>query len=219
MIGILALGGGQGVMGWLMVASGLVNNPAVSHYRLAAHLLLAVALYIASINTGLAMANPETATPGKLKFNPVYRHSIAALALLVITLTWGSLTAGLRAGLMYNTWPLMNGHWTPDNFWFLHPWWKNFFENDGVVQYVHRCLGYITSVMCISIGLVTYVRRVPQPARNWGYAVAVMGLLQPALGIITILMQVQIHTAAAHQAGAFFLMALLMIWIDRLRRA
>ena len=223
MIGILALGGAQGVMGWLMVASGLGDNPAVSHYRLAAHLLLAVALYIAALWLALEVrgwkleVGNQSIQPPTSNFKPLYRHSIAAIGMLIITLTWGAFTAGLRAGLLYNTWPLMDGHWTPNGFWFLHPWWLNYFENHGVVQYVHRTLGYITSLMCISIGIVNYVRRVPAPARAWGYAVCAMGFFQPALGIITVLTQVKIHVAVMHQAGAFVLIGLLVVWCFELR--
>ncbi len=223
LLGILALGGAQGVMGWLMVASGLVDNPAVSHYRLAAHLLLAVALYVSCLWTGLEIRgktqearDQEKILPLGSNFLPLYRHSIAALWLVIITLTWGAFVAGLRAGLIYNTWPLMDGHIAPPDFWFLHPWWLNFFENHGAVQFTHRCLAYIASLMCISIGLVTYLRKVPMHAARWGYGVAAMGFFQPLLGIITVLTQVKIHAAVAHQAGAFVLIGLLVIWIKKL---
>ncbi len=151
------------------------------------------------------------------KISPLYRHSIAALGMVVVTLIWGAFVAGLRAGLVYNTWPLMNGHWTPEGFWALHPWWLNYFENHGVVQYIHRTLAYVTSLMCISIGLVTWRRKVPQPAARWGYAVAAMGFIQPALGIATVLTQVDLHPAVTHQAGAFVLMGLLLAFIFKLK--
>jgi cytochrome c oxidase assembly protein subunit 15 len=139
------------------------------------------------------------------------------LWLVIITLTWGAFVAGLRAGLLYNTWPLMDGHIAPQDFWFLHPWWLNFFENHGAVQFTHRCLAYVASLMCISIGLVTFLRKVPMHAARWGYGVAAMGFFQPMLGIITLLTHVDIHAAVAHQAGAFVLMGLLVIWCFELR--
>jgi len=219
LIAILILGLLQGVMGWLMVASGLVHEPAVSHYRLAAHLLLAVALYVSCLWVALEVRGGklEKMQPPTSNLQSLYKHSIAALGMVIITLIWGAFTAGLRAGVLYNTWPLMNGHWTPDNFWIIQPWWKNYFENHGVVQYVHRTLAYITSLMCISIGLVTWRRKVPQPTARWGYAVAAMGFVQPALGIATVLTQVDLHPAVTHQAGAFVLIGLLVIWITQLR--
>ena len=216
--GMLCLGVAQGVMGWLMVASGLVHDPAVSHYRLAAHLLLAVALYLWSLALGISLWDSMPLATHTSNLKPVYKHSIAALGMVVVTLTWGAFTAGLRAGLLYNTWPLMDGHWTPDNFWHLQPGWLNYFENHGVVQYVHRTLGYITSLMSISIGIVTWVRKIPQPTASWGYAIAAMGFVQPALGVLTILTQVKIHAAVTHQAGAFILMGLLVVFLSQLRK-
>jgi cytochrome c oxidase assembly protein subunit 15 len=219
LVGILALGGVQGVMGWLMVASGLVDNPAVSHYRLAAHLLLAVALYVSCLWMGLVIrANVAPISKSDIKFLPLYKHSVGALWLVIITLTWGAFVAGLRAGLIYNTWPLMDGHIAPPDFWFMQPWWINFFENHGAVQFTHRCLAYLASIMCISIGLVTYLRKVTASIARWGYGVAAMGFFQPMLGIITVLTQVKIHAAVAHQAGAFVLIGLLVIWCFELRR-
>jgi len=219
LIAILILGLMQGVMGWLMVASGLVHEPSVSHYRLAAHLVLAVALYIYTLALGCSLiVDQQTIRTKDQKLLPLLKHSYAALGMVIVTLIWGAFTAGLRAGLVYNTWPLMDGHWTPDGFWALPSWWKNYFENHGVVQYVHRMLAYITSLMCMSIGLMTYIRKIPQPAAQWGYAVGAMGLVQPALGIVTVLTHVDPHPAVMHQAGAFVLIGLLVVWITQLKQ-
>jgi len=220
LLGIFALGLVQGLMGWWMVKSGLVDNPAVSHYRLAAHLLLAVGIYVWSLGLGVYLWQSQSdSKPSAVKFpRALYRHSIAALVMVILTMTWGAFTAGLHAGLLYNTWPLMDGHFAPPGFWFLDPAWLNLFENHGDVQFVHRCLAYITGLMAISIGLMTYLRKIPKPICTWGYAVGAMGLVQPALGIATILTRVDLHAAVTHQAGAFILIGLLVIWVMQLRQ-
>lgn len=225
MLGILALGGAQGAVGWVMVASGLVDSPAVSHYKLAAHLLLALALYVACIWLGLNVrdekeeggAEKQKISPLRSPFSPLYKHAVAALWLVILTITWGAFVAGLRAGLLYNTWPLMDGHLVPPDFWFLSPWWINFFENHGAVQFTHRMLAYVAGTMCMSIALVVYVRKVPKPAAIFGYAVGAMGFLQMALGIVTVITQVKIHPAVTHQVGAFVLVALLIFLIRSIR--
>jgi len=217
LIAILILGLAQGVMGWWMVASGLVHEPAVSHYRLAIHLVLAVILYVACLWTALSLqADEQTSRRADEKFLPLYKHSIAALGMMIVTLIWGAFTAGLRAGLVYNTWPLMGGHIVPSDLLFLHPLWHNFFENPSTVQFTHRCLAYLASIMCMSIGLMTYIRKIPQPIARWGYAVGVMGFVQPALGIATVLTHVDLYPAVTHQAGAFVLIGLLVVWIQQL---
>ncbi len=218
LLGLLVLGGAQGAMGWWMVQSGLVDDPAVSHYRLAAHLFLAVLIYIwslwlaISIRRGLTQISLE-----KPKITSLQRHSIATLCVVLLTLVWGAFMAGLDAGLLYNTWPSMDGHFAPPDFWHLSPAWLNLFENHGAVQFIHRMLAYLVVLMCIAIGVMTRVRKIPVPAAGWGYAIAGMGLLQVALGVVTILTQVHLHVAVTHQAGAFVLIALLLIWLQRLR--
>lgn len=218
MLGLLLLGGAQGLMGWLMVKSGLVDNPAVSHYRLAAHLFLAVLIYIWSLWLGLSTRLPLQQIPfEKAKMTSLQKHSIATLCIVLTTLIWGAFTAGLDAGLLYNTWPTMDGHFAPPEIWHLSPWWLNFFENHGAVQFTHRMLAYLSVLMCLSIGVMTRVRKIPIPTARWGYAVAVMALVQVTLGIITVLTQVHIHVAVTHQAGAFILIGLLVTWLHSLR--
>ncbi|HCM83289.1 MAG TPA: heme A synthase [Rhodospirillaceae bacterium] len=216
LIGLLLLGGAQGLMGWLMVKSGLVDDPAVSHYRLAAHLFLAVLIYIwalwlaISIRRGLRQIALE-----KPKMTPLQKHSIATLCVVLLTVIWGAFVAGLDAGLLYNTWPSMDGYFSPPDFWHLSPAWLNFFENHGAVQFIHRMLAYLAVLMCIAIGVMTFVRKIP--AARTGYAIAAMGILQVLLGIITLLTQVHLHVAVTHQAGAFVLIGLLVMWLQQLR--
>lgn len=107
LFGLLCLGSAQGLMGWVMVQSGLIDNPNVSHYRLAAHLLLAMLIIITLTWTALSIRNQKT-TP-----LPSSYLEITTMIFLLITITWGAFTAGLDAGLIYNSYPLMNGHFIP----------------------------------------------------------------------------------------------------------
>jgi cytochrome c oxidase assembly protein subunit 15 len=223
LLGLLLLGGAQAAMGWYMVQSGLVSDPAVSHYRLAAHLFLAVWIYMAALALAMnvreekKVEHEDKGSGLPSAFSSLLRHSIATLCVVLLTLVWGAFVAGLDAGMIYNSWPLMDGHLTPQNFWFLQPAWLNFFENHGVVQFTHRILAYISVLMSIGIGVMAYVRRVPMSVARIGYAVAGMGLLQTVLGVITLLTQVHLHVAVTHQACAFILIGLLIIWIQKLR--
>lgn len=218
LLGLLALGGAQGVMGWLMVKSGLVNDPAVSHYRLAAHLFLAVLIYIWALWLGISIRRGLKQIPfEKPKMSSLQKHSIATLCVVLVTLIWGAFVAGLDAGLLYNTWPSMDGHIAPPDFWHLSPAIMNFFENHGAVQFIHRMLAYLAVLMCIAIGAMTKARKISMPTARIGYAIAGMGILQVVLGIITILTQVHLHVAVTHQAGAFVLIGLLVIWLQKLR--
>jgi len=122
---LLVLGGLQGAMGWAMVASGLVDRPAVSHYRLAAHLLLAIILYSYTVWLILEMS-PRAVRRDDASTR---RWASVLIGLLLVTLCWGALVAGLRAGSAHNTFPTMSGHWVPPGLFELAPAWINPFEN------------------------------------------------------------------------------------------
>ena len=196
--GIFALGALQGAVGWWMVASGLADRLEVSQYRLATHLILACVIFVAVLWTALQLTGrPAIAVPPRLR--------AGALALLVLTLFQvylGALVAGLRAGLIYNTWPLIDGRLVPDASSLFHdmPWWRNLFENTLTVQFNHRMAAYLLLVLAL-LHLVDVARTAP---RVLPLAAALAGaiVLQAALGILTLLHQVPIGLALAHQAGA-----------------
>jgi heme a synthase len=195
---LLVLGGLQGVLGWAMVASGLIDRPAVSHYRLAAHLLLAGALYAYTVWLILELK------PATRVADPATRHTAGALiGLLFVTLTWGALMAGLRAGALHNTFPTMSGYWIPPGLFDMSPWWINFFENGTTIQFVHRWLAKL-----LVLAVVVLAWRVPRPETRLAGA---MALVQLGLGIGTILSGVNIAIATAHQAGAVLLLTTLII--------
>lgn len=205
--GLLALGGLQGIVGWWMVKSGLVDNPAVSHYRLATHLGLAVTLYALMIWMALTLLRrdgalrmaPAPARPG------LRRHGWAALALLAATMIWGAFTAGLDAGLIYNEWPFMGRHFVPTDMWAARPAWMSVLETHAAVQFTHRWLAFTTLA---AIAALAWRLR----ARVLAVAVA----CQFSLGLATLLSGVMLPLAALHQAGALLTLAALLYQLHRI---
>jgi len=218
---ILALGALQGFMGWFMVMSGLVDRPSVSHYRLALHLGLAFIIYASLIKIALDVLTsgdgPKTGKP----IGPMPLRALTGLAFLVLSVTvvWGAFVAGLDAGLAYNTWPLMAGQWVPPEVWNLKPAWLNAFENTATVQLIHRWIAMATGLSVLLIWLGARVSsNLPASHKRHADALALMVLLQIGLGIGTLLWAVPIPLAAAHQAGAFVLVGLLIWFAHRLSK-
>lgn len=196
---LLVAGGLQGALGWAMVASGLIDRPSVSHYRLAAHLLLAIALYAYTVWLVLELG-PQTARRDDPKTR---RKATALIGFLFVVLTWGAFMAGLRAGTAHNTFPTMSGHWIPPGLFDLSPWWINLFENGTTIQFVHRWLAKL-----LVLGVLVMAWRAPRPETM---AAGLMAFLQLGLGIATILTGVDIGIATAHQAGAVLLLTTLIV--------
>ena len=196
---LLVAGGLQGALGWAMVASGLIDRPAVSHYRLAAHLLLAIALYAYTVWLILELG-PQTARRDDPKTR---RKASALIGFLFVVLTWGAFMAGLRAGTAHNTFPTMSGHWIPPGLFDLSPWWINLFENGTTIQFVHRWLAKL-----LVLGVLVMAWRAPRPETM---VAGLMAFLQLGLGIATILTGVDIGIATAHQAGAVLLLTTLIV--------
>lgn len=139
---LLAFGGLQGLLGWVMVASGLADLVYVSHLRLAAHFLLAVLLLAALVWLGLELLIPEQARGGP---KSLQRMTVVMLGLLFVQLAWGAFMAGLKAALMAPTWPTINGAWVPSSLWEEYAWWNNALS----VHFVHRNLGYLLTGMVL----------------------------------------------------------------------
>jgi cytochrome c oxidase assembly protein subunit 15 len=198
LIALLVLGGLQGAVGWAMVASGLVDRPSVSHYRLAAHLLLAVALYAYTVWLALELGAP----PG-LADRRTSREAGGLIVFLFVVMTFGALMAGLRAGSAHNTFPTMSGYWIPPGLFGLEPWWINTFENGTTVQFIHRWLATL-----LALGVLALSIRV---RRREALAAGAMALVQFGLGAATILSGVSIPIAVAHQAGAVLLLTTLLV--------
>ena len=208
-LGLFALGGAQGVLGWYMVASGLIDRPDVSHYRLAAHLLtafvcLGLLLWVA---LDLRKAGSRRGRTGTLEPQiETWAGGIALFALVVVTS--GAFVAGLNAGKGFNTFPLMDGALIPDGLFQQSPWYMNWFENHMTIQFNHRVLAMTLVGLIFALWLkVRHIDRL-HPARRWVNALAAMALVQAGLGIVTLLLVVPIGWALAHQTGAQLVFAL-----------
>lgn len=199
LVGLLALGGLQGFVGWWMVSSGLSERTDVSQYRLAVHLTLACIIF-SSIMWVMRAIAPHEEEPARHSSSLRTAAAIAALSLLQIYL--GALVAGLDAGFSYNTWPLMDGALIPGDLFIQQPWWINLFENPKTVQFVHRCGAYVLLATVIFHAFQT-ARELPGSAHaRRALVLLALVCVQALIGIATLLSQVHLHTALAHQAGA-----------------
>lgn len=206
LIALWILGLGQGVLGWYMVKSGLISDPHVSPYRLTAHLLMGILLLGISLSAGLKALMPLS-LPSSKHFR---KRFYLMIGMVVITATFGGLVAGLKAGLIYNTFPLMGDNWLPEEAFFMNPLWKNFTENPAMVQWTHRMLATMT-VLTILIGLYS-LKSVPY-LLWWRRILTALILCQFGLGILTVLYQAPLVLASLHQGIALLLfIGLLLAW-------
>ena len=205
MVLLFALGGLQGFVGWWMVQSGLEARVSVSQYRLAIHLGVAVILLGAILWTALEYLHPKNNLPlaGRSEREALRVGGIAFVGLVYLQMLLGALVAGLHAGLIYNTWPLMDGRIIPEHPFFSSPWWINFFENPGLAQFDHRIAAYL--VAAGAVALWWRGRSLAGYAKRSANAVLHVTLLQIVLGIGTLLLQVPIALAALHQVTAALL--------------
>jgi len=211
---IFALGALQGGVGWWMVASGLTQRTEVSQYRLATHLMLALIILASIIWTLRRMTGrPQPIVSGRLK--------ISAVALLVLTfvqLYFGALVAGLRAGRVYNTWPEIDGALIPSaaRLWFETPWWRNLFDNPLTVQFEHRMTAYALLILALVHAIDATRSRAGAAVTGGAWSLLAAITLQAALGILTLLHQVPIDLALAHQATAMVVLALAVLQTERM---
>jgi cytochrome c oxidase assembly protein subunit 15 len=201
LFGLFILGGLQGLMGWYMVKSGLVDIPHVSQYRLTAHLGLALIIFAAMIWYAMDFLRGETranhASYGYLKITSV------VVFLVFLMMLSGGFVAGTKAGYIFNTFPTMNGEWIPSGSLRLEPLWRNLFENPVTIQFIHRCLAVIV-FSAVIIGFVVATGQ--RFSTGKGLVLGVM-LIQVGLGISTLLLKVPVVFGAAHQAGAVALLS------------
>ena len=211
---MFTLGGFQGLLGWYMVKSGLVNNPEVSQYRLTAHLVTAFIIYGFMFWVALSLLYPmNSGQPHRW-----FRRSALLTLLLCTTIVSGGFVAGLKAGLIYNTFPLMGDSLIPPGLLALEPAWRNAFENITTVQFNHRLLALATFALVITFWWLGRAARFPDRARIASTALLVVATLQVALGIATILNGVPIALAAAHQAVAMLLLTAALYLVHSLRK-
>ena len=210
--GILALGGLQGFIGWYMVMSGLVDRVAVSPYRLALHLVVALAILAAIMWVALDLRRDDrshlrlrTVTPGQK------RLAVTLLGLVLLQSVLGAFVAGHNAGLTYNTWPLMDGALVPDGLWTLSPWYINAFENLTTVQFNHRMVAYLLAGLAV-VHAVWMARSADDEMLVRSAVLLAVGIFaQAAIGIWTLLAVVPLWLGLAHQAGAA-VVVILAVW-------
>lgn len=212
---MFVLGGMQGVLGWYMVKSGLVDNPHVSQYRLTAHLIAAFLIYAYMFWVALTLLFPSESTDN----HPWYGKTLALTTLISITIISGGFVAGLKAGKIYNTFPKMGEYWIPPDLLTLEPTWKNFFENMTTVQFDHRVLAITTFVLIVTYWIKLRKTSLPTEMRRGVNALFHTAILQVALGIFTLLLVVPTILAASHQAVAMLLFTVAIYLCHGFRRS
>ena len=210
---LFLLGGLQGAVGWFMVASGFAaGSTAVSAYRLVIHLFLALSLYGAILWTAL-----EVWAPARVPVRPGQRHLLGLTAGAVgVTILAGGFVAGLKAGLIDNTFPLMGGRLLPEDYASLHPFVRNWFENLAAVQFDHRLLATLTGALALAT-MAGLWRRSAGAGRRALAAVGVLVCLQYLLGVSTLLLVVPVGLATVHQGVAILLLSssLIALYLHR----
>ncbi len=208
------LGAAQGLMGWVMVKSGLLHDPHVSPYRLAAHLFLGFAIFGVALwmiwRLYSAKLTLERIGYSQNAFQALAILSLLALSLVLLTALLGAIVAGLKAGLIYNTFPLMGGYLIPHEFLTECPWWKDCLENPVSVQFLHRFCAIVTTILCCGIWIYQRKLEIPPLLSHAFSIVAVTAILQFSFGIATLLLIVPVGLAALHQGFAFILFGSLL---------
>lgn len=219
LVAIFALGGLQGLMGWIMVASGFADRTDVSQYRLVAHLLLALVIYGALLWCALDALQSRPLGGSEPAASLLRRHGWIMMAVIALEIAIGGFVAGLDGGLVYNNFPMMGEHWIAPDLFTLSPWWSNFFENPVAAQFLHRLVAGFVAIALIS--LVVRARRagLSHALRRRFYYLPFGLLAQAALGIATLMLVVPLPLAVAHQAGAFVLFSLGLYALHGMRRA
>jgi len=214
---IFALGGAQGLIGWYMVKSGLINDPHVSPYRLSLHLGTGFLLFGLLLWQTLSFSYPQH--PSIMEFElpkPTWNLKIFACVVLLfifMQIILGAFVAGLHAGLTYNTFPLMDGQWIPDGLWPMDTWYKNMFEDVTTVQFSHRATAYGLSVIIPLFWLAG--RNNPHIAHLLPILFCIF-VVQFLLGVLTLLFIVPVPLASLHQGNALLLFGIAVTIVHRL---
>jgi cytochrome c oxidase assembly protein subunit 15 len=211
---IFGLGAALGVIGWWMVSSGLSDRISVSQYRLAFHLTLACVVFAAVVWTAERLAlRPRLAVPFRLRTS-----AMALLFLVIVQIYLGALVAGLRAGLIYDTWPLIDGGLmpAPSRLLFQQPLWRNFFENALTVQLDHRMVAYALWLLALLHAADVARTKRGGAALTGALVLAAAVTFQAALGIVTLLHQAPLALALTHQAMAIVVLTIAVVHAERL---
>ena len=212
----LILGGLQGLMGWYMVQSGLIDMPRVSHYRLAAHLLLAMMILVYLYWIILELEDRT------VSFQPVRRFNYFIYVLSgfsVLQILYGAFSAGSRAGYVYNTFPLMNESLIAEAVFYMDPWWINLFESTATIQFLHRWIGAFVLILAATVCWISFSNARLQAVRRISAIVLAVFLCQFLLGVFTLINVVPLGLASLHQFGACVVLIVLVRLVYLVRMA
>ena len=214
LVAMFVLGGLQGLLGWYMVKSGLVEIPHVSQYRLTAHLGLAISIYLYMLWVLFILLERRSAP---VVARGLRRSSWGLGVLTFATVLSGGFVAGLKAGHAFNTFPLMAGQWIPPGYLALEPTWRNFFENIATVQFNHRLLAISTFALVLVFVIRVMKDKALRPLHKPTLTLAGVATIQVALGISTLLWFVPVALGAMHQAVALILLSVMLYVVFRYR--
>lgn len=209
-------GGAQGALGWFMVKSGLQDIPAVSHFRLAAHLSLAFFVGMWLLWIALDLTRPDLL---RARWTTATRRAWAVVALIALQIVYGAFMAGTRAGYLFATFPDMHGQWIAPGSFAMDPWWRDLLENPAAIHTIHRWLGWL--VLAVIAAFVASARREARDpsARLALDLLAGVGLAQFVIGALTVVLAVWLPIAALHQVMAYVLMSCAVLAAHRLRES
>ena len=205
---LLVLGLSQGLMGWYMVQSGLIDVPRVSPYRLAAHLSLAFLIFGCCVWFALDLKRRSVQVNSRV--GELRKWVWAFLIILSLQVIWGAFVAGMHAGHIYNTFPKMHQFWIPPELWLMEPLMINFVENMVTVQWIHRVLATVLLVIAIGMWVRSYQLNTAFIAKMWILGILSVLLIQYLIGVFTLIWHVPISLGVLHQAVAMILFGIVI---------
>jgi heme a synthase len=217
-LGILALGGVQGVIGWYMVKSGLSDRVDVSQYRLALHLTTALAILALIVWLALEEWPGEERAAARQATPAIKRMAAVIVAFVVMQVVLGAFVAGLKAGLIYNTWPAMDGQWVPSDYW-TKPAYLSFFESHAAAQFNHRLMAYLVGLAALTEVWLVMCATFDNRIRTTAIVLACAVFAQMGLGIATLLAHVPLELGLLHQGGGALVLVLSVVHLHAARRA
>ncbi|MEQ1717757.1 MAG: COX15/CtaA family protein [Hyphomicrobium sp.] len=220
LVGVLALGGLQGAIGWYMVSSGLAERVDVSQYRLALHLSVAFTILAGVVWLALDERRARLGgSCGSRAHAGVARFGFVILALMALQIVLGAFVAGLKAGLVYNTWPSMDGQMIPSDYWLDGRGWLSFFESHAATQFNHRFVAYLVLAAVLLQAAAILRGAATGTVRRSGLLLLLAVATQAALGIVTLLAHVPLALGLIHQGGAALVLAIAVWHVYEARHA
>ena len=217
LVTMFVLGGAQGALGWFMVMSGLSERVDVSQYRLVAHLGLAFFIFAYMLWVAFDLLLPKVEKRAT-DLKPLVTASFWLCGLVYVQVLLGGFVAGLRAGLIYNDWPWMDGRFVPDGYFFMSPWYINLSENLAAVQFNHRIVAYLLTLAAFWVFWVSRTASLSGHAAQARWILLLSVLLQVGLGIWTLMAVVPIWLGVVHQAGALVTFTASLYFAQSLRK-